>query len=368
MRRATAAVAAALGVTATAGGDDLSRLAMVRDVESCAITAENPTGEKGRGGSAASNLGPGRKGRPSIAVKPGETAVLADIRGAGAIRHIWITVPPPGADYRPGPNLWRDLVIRMYWDGAKTPCVEAPLGDFFGLGQGASVPLISQMVTVAEGRGLNCWWPMPFATGARIEIENQGPQDFGPLLFYQIDFERHHKPERGAARFHAQWRRENPTTLGRDYTILQARGRGHYVGTMLSLVPLSGNWWGEGEVKFYLDGDRELPTIAGTGTEDYFGSAWGIGEFLSPYVGTPLARGGRVSMYRWHVTDPVHFQRDIRVTIQNIGYRDGLYERSDDMCSTAYWYQHEPHEVFPKLPTVEQRRPREPVVGRQKQP
>lgn len=344
-------------------GQDVSRLPELRDSESFAVTAENPTGEKGKGGVSSSPLGAGRKGSPSISVPPGKTVSLADIRGSGCIRHIWITVPPPPKEFRAGPNLWRDLVIRMYWDDSHTPCVEAPLGDFFGIGQGASVSLVSQMVTVSEGRGLNCYWPMPFAKSARIEVENQGPSNFGQSFFYQIDFERTRKPDRNLAYFHAQWRRENPTTLKRDYTILEAEGRGHYVGTMLSLVPLSGNWWGEGEVKFYLDGDRDLPTIAGTGTEDYFGSAWGIGEFNTPWHGCPLESGGRVSLYRWHVPDPIRFKRDIRVTIQNIGYGDkGLFERSDDMCSTAYWYQTEPHKEFPKLPSVVDRSPGKPAA------
>lgn len=339
------------------GARDIAR---ITDGETFALTAENPTGEKGAGGKEASNLGPGRKGRAFIAIVTGKTAVLADIRGAGTIRHIWITVPPPPMEWRAGPNPWRDLVIRMYWDGSKTPCVEAPLGDFFGLGQGASVPMVSQMATVSEGRGFNCYWPMPFSRSARIEVENQGPDL--PLFFYQIDGERAKKLGKDTGRFHAQWRRENPTTLKKDYTILEATGRGHYVGTMLSLVPLSGNWWGEGEMKFFIDEDEELPTIAGTGTEDYFGSAWGLGEFNTPYHGAPLERGGRVSMYRWHIPDPIRFKKDLRVTMQNIGYGNGLFERSDDMCSTAYWYQEEPHAPFPRLPDVEARRPRRPVV------
>jgi hypothetical protein len=351
-------------VAHSAGAQDspfASGLPLITDGESFAITGENPTGEKGRGGQAASKLGPTRKGRPAVPVPAGQRVTLADIRGAGCIRHIWITVPPPSKDYAPGPNTWRDIVIRMWWDGAKTPCVEAPLGDFFGIGQGASVPLVSQMTTVTEGRGLNCYWPMPFAKSARIEVENQGPNDVREF-FFQIDGERLRKLDKRMGRFHAQWRRENPTTLRKDYTILEAKGRGQYVGTMLSLVPLSGDWWGEGEVKFYIDGDREFPTIAGTGTEDYFGSAWGLGENSAPYHGTPLERGGRASMYRWHVPDPVRFKRDLRVAIQNIGYgKDGLFERSDDMCSTAYWYQQEPHAPFPPLPAVEQRRPREPM-------
>ncbi len=337
-------------------GRDLAR---ITDGVTFALTGENPTGAKGAGGKEASNLGPTRKGRPAVPLPSGKTALLADIKGPGYIRHIWITVPPPPKEWRAGPNTWRDLVIRMYWDGSKTPCVEAPLGDFFGLGQGASVPLVSQMVTVSEGRGLNCYWSMPFSKSARIEIENQGPDI--RELFYQVDGEWVKSIGRNDGRFHAQWRRENPTTLKKDYTILEASGRGQYVGTMLSLVPLTDRWWGEGEMKFYIDGDGELPTIAGTGTEDYFGSAWGLGEFNTPYHGAPLETRGRASMYRWHVTDPIRFQKDLRVTIQNIGYGNGLFERSDDMCSTAYWYQTEPHATFPKLPDVEGRRPREPV-------
>jgi hypothetical protein len=293
-------------------------------------------------------------------VPAGKTVTLAEIKGPGVIRHIWITVPPPPREFRAGPNTWRDTVIRMYWDGSAAPCIEAPLGDFFGMGQGASVPLTSQMMTIPEGRGFNCYWPMPFAKSARIEVENQGPQDIAQF-FFQIDYELVKRLEKNAARFHAQWRRENPTTLKKDYAVVEVEGRGHYVGTMLSLVPLSGNWWGEGEMKFYIDDDQEYPTIAGTGLEDYFGSAWGIGEYNSPYLGAPLVANGRASMYRWHVPDPIRFKRSLRVTMQNIGYRSGLYERSDDMCSTAYWYQIEPHKRFPPLPDVNDRRPREPV-------
>ena len=340
----------------------LGRLPYITDGQSFAITAENPNGEKGKGGQTSSNLGPTRKGRPAISLPAGKATVLADITGAGCIKHIWITLPPPGKEYRPGPNPLRDVVIRMYWDGSKTPCVEAPFGDFFGIGQGASVPLVSMMTTVSEGRGFNCYWPMPFGKSARIEVENQGPNELGGF-FYQIDFERLKKLDKKAGRFHAQWRRENPTTLKKDYTILEAEGHGQYVGTMLSLIPLSGNWWGEGEVKFFLDGDNEFPTICGTGTEDYFGSAWGIGEFNTPYHGAPLETKSRVSMYRWHVPDPIRFSKDLRVVIQNIGYGDkGLYERQDDMCSTAYWYQNEPHKAFPALPGVMERRPQEPVM------
>jgi hypothetical protein len=349
----------ALPTPCIAQTDPFGDISRVKDGKTFALTAENPNGEKGAGGKATSNLGPARKGRPSIPVPSGQTAVLADIKGPGYIRHIWITVPPPPIEFRAGANTWRDLVIRMYWDGSKTPCVEAPLGDFFGLGQGASVPLVSQMSTVSEGRGFNCYWPMPFAKSARIEIRNDGPDL--PYLFYQVDGEWAKRLPGDAGRFHAQWRRENPTTEKKDYTLLEATGRGQYVGTMLSLVPLSGNWWGEGEMKFFLDGDRQFPTICGTGMEDYFGSAWGIGEFNTPYHGAPLERGGRVSMYRWHVADPIRFQKDIRVTVQNIGYKDGLYERSDDLCSTAYWYQTEPHAPFPSLPGVEGRRPRQPI-------
>ncbi len=337
-------------------------MARLKDAETFAINAENPTGAKGAGGSVASHLGAGRKGRPALGFPAGKTIVLADIAGTGVINHIWITVSPPAREYKAGPNPWRDIVIRMYWDGAKTPCVEAPLGDFFGLGLGVSSSLISQMVTVSEGRGLNCYWPMPFRKSARIEVENQGKTDVSSL-FFQIDGERVKKFGKSVAYFHAQWRRENPTIIKQDYTILEASGNGKYVGTMLSLVPLSGNWWGEGEVKLFIDGDKDLPTIAGTGTEDYFGSAWGIGEFNTPYHGAPTERKGLVSMYRWHVQDPIYFKKDIRVTIQNIGYGpNGLYERSDDMCSTAYWYQTEPHKDFPTLPDVEHRLPRPPVM------
>src|SRR5205823_3757040 len=198
-----------MGLVSSAMGQDesfigLGRLPYITDGQSFAITAENPTGEKGKGGQASSNLGPARKGRPAISLPAGKSTVLADIAGAGCIKHIWITLPPPGKDYRPGPNPLRDVVIRMYWDGSKTPCVEAPFGDFFGVGQGASIPLVSMMSTVSEGRGFNCYWPMPFGRAARIEVENQGPSEIGGF-FYQIDFERVKKPDKRVGRFHAQW-------------------------------------------------------------------------------------------------------------------------------------------------------------------
>lgn len=289
--------------------------------------------------------------------------MLADIQGAGIIRHIWLTTPYPGPGYKPGPNVLRDLVLRMYWDGEKSPSVEVPLGDFFACGHGANVPVESRVVTVAEGHGFNCWWPMPFTKSARIEVEHQGP-DTSKILFYQIDYERTPRPDTKALRFHAQWRHENPTVRGRDYTILEASGRGHFVGTVLSIVPLEGHWWGEGEVKFYLDGDREWPTVSGTGTEDYFGSGWGVGEFSSAYFGAPLNRDGRVSLYRWHIEDPIRFTQDIRVTVQQIGLKSGtgFFERSDDVSSVAFWYQSEPHRPFAPLPPVEARRPRDPAA------
>ncbi|MEI6513239.1 MAG: glycoside hydrolase family 172 protein [bacterium] len=341
---------------------DLGFMPFLSDAQTFALTAENPSGEKGKGGQTASEqLGPTRKGSPCITIPAQSTAILADIKGAGCIKHIWFGLPLPKVDYEPGHNILRDMVIRMYWDDEETPSVEAPIGDFFALGQGTPAPLVSQMVTIAEGRALNCFWSMPFATSARIEIENQHTEE-QPMVFYQIDGERYDCLDPKAARFHAQWRRENPTTLKKDYTLLEAKGRGHYVGTVLSLCPLRTQWWGEGEVKVYLDGDKEFPTLCGTGIEDYFLSSYGIGEWCSPYHGCPLYRGGRVSMYRWHVVDPIRFMKEIRITVQNIGYHETLAERSDDMDSTAFWYQVEPHAAFPKFPDILSRRPQEPTI------
>jgi len=346
------------------------------------LTAENPDGAKGAGGRSASALGPGRKGRPCRTLPAGETTELAVVAGAGAVTHIWITC----ADHTDAVGfVLRDLVLRAYWDGAEQPAVEAPLGDFFCQGNGARALVTSQPVTVAPTAGMNCYFQMPFADGARITVTNEHPVDVSGF-FYQIDYVTVPELPAGTPRFHAQWRRQRATVPGHDYTVLDGvSGSGAYVGTFLSVTQLERYWWGEGEMKFYLDGDTEHPTICGTGTEDYAGGAWAFQDRLSteteprvlpfsaPYFGYPqyetrdVSRGAPYAtamaphhgLYRWHLPDPVWFSRDLRVTLQQIGQvGTGLFERSDDVSSVAYWYQSGGSVTAPAFPARADRTPR----------
>lgn len=344
----------------------LDGLTELRDEQSRSITAENPNGAKGAGGQAASDLGPGRKGRPNVPIDAGETKTIAEIDGPGVVKHIWITVPNSLHDRS---HLIRDLVLRAYWDDEETPSVEVPLGDFFCCGHGRYCDVFAQPVTVGSNGGMNTYLPMPFREHARITVENQSPVDLdGPKFFYQIDYSLVDEVDPDTPYLHAQWRRTNPVTPGEDHVIVDGiEGDGHYAGTHLSWTALEENWWGEGEVKFYLDGDDEHPTICGTGAEDYVGGAWCFGDdetFSTPYLGYPQYEDvdqtgvSLHGLYRWHVPDPIRFRQDLRATVQDIGWREGLFERSDDIASVAYWYQREPHAPFPDLPAVEKRRPR----------
>lgn len=323
---------------------------------------------RGQGGTAAE----GRKGSPAIKdFKAGATETLLDIAGPGMVRHIWMT------SHARDPHAYRNVIVRMYWEGSDIPSVEAPLGDFFGLAHGAGEPMYSALLLFQEGRGLNCYFPMPFAKHARITLTNtmDRPIDY---LFYQIDFTLGDAVGESDGRFHARFRRENPCPMGHDFTILDTSGgRGIYMGCNMGVRPLREGWWGEGEVKMYLDEDGLYPTICGTGAEDYIGSAWGLDEHCTPYQGAPLHRHGFASMYRFHVPDPVYFRERIKVTVQQMGggrrpkleaelgdqliftpkdhprrpEDDGYYLRSDDWCATAYWYQYPlapaPEEPFP---------------------
>jgi len=341
-----------------------SNLATLSEERTRSITAENPGGEVGAGGQASSNLGPERKGRPCIPIGSGETETIADVDGPGEIRHVWITVP----DETDG----GDHVLRAYWDGEDDPSIEVPLGDFFCNGHATRCTVNSEPIVVAPSGGFNCYLPMPFREHATITVESEHPEEIRGF-FYQIDYAVG-VDLKDSAYLHAQWRRENPTTRGEDHTILDGvEGRGQYVGTYLAWTALSDGWWGEGEVKFYLDGDEEYPTICGTGTEDYVGGAWcfrtgdGPETYSTPYLGYPFRDPGgdgqghppRHGLYRFHVPDPIRFEEDLRVTVQGIGLgRDGYRERSDDVSSVAYWYQEEPHASFPELPGAMARRPR----------
>ena len=351
-------------------GVNLGNLARLSDARTRSISPENFSGAKGAGGKATTgtgalpgrDLGQGWKISPSVEIAPNETFVMGEISGMGAIQQIWIT--PAHVD-------WRNLILRMYWDGLDAPSVECPLGDFFGLGWGEYAPINSLAVCVNPGRAFNCYWEMPFRKGARFTIENRG--DDVAVLYYQINYVLTEVPE-DAAYFHAQFRRVNPLPYGEVYTILDGiQGQGHYVGTSMFWGVNNSGWWGEGEIKFYLDGD-DWPTICGTGTEDYFCGAYNFDPNLwrgqpseyetysTAYAGLPqvLKPDGayrsqtRFSMYRWHIPDPIRFETDLKVTIQALGWRLEKERRylplQDDIASVAYWYQTLPAAPFPPLP------------------
>jgi hypothetical protein len=373
-------------------GLGMGNLARLSRAKSRSISAENFTGAKGAGGMAtegtgavaATHLGRGWKVSPSVRIEPGQTFTVAEIEGSGAIQQIWMTAFP---------GFWRSAILRMYWDGEATPSVETPLGDFFGAGWTERCRLSSLAVCVNPAGGFNCYWEMPFRRSARITLENRNENPM--TLYYQVNYTLTDVPE-DVAYFHAQWRRSNPLPYKEVHTLLDGvRGHGHYVGTYLAWGVHSNGWWGEGEIKFFMDGDGEWPTICGTGTEDYFGGAWDFeepgavyGVFSTPYSGlhevqTPSSMfrtQQRFGMYRWHIMDPVRFEQDLRVTIQALGWRPDrvnlpaqfltkvMLDRleggwrpakhylplQDDIASTAFWYQTEPHAPFPALPGPEQ--------------
>ena len=351
-------------------------------LRSFAITAENPTGAKGEGGKSASVLGVGRKGSPCLKdIAPGATVTLADIKGSGCINHIWMTVTDKTSEA--DCFVLRDLVLRMYWDGETEPSVEVPLGDFFCNGFGETYDVNSALISVVPSRGLNCYIRMPFFSRAVVTLENQHPSPI-PAFFYQIDYALG-EMDSDLLHFHASWRRENPTAIGKDYRIIDSiKGEGAYLGTFIALSTLSRYWYGEGEVKFFIDGDEAYPTICGTGMEDYFGGSWSFARhvegrtveqtYCTPYLGYPFhsTHDRRVynpyheddcppmrAFYRWHVQDPIFFKESLSVTIQQIGVsHGGLFERQDDISSVAYWYQTEPHVPFSRLPEVAERHPR----------
>jgi len=347
----------------------LGAIPLISDAPTRSISAENPDGAKGGGArevpgpdNPASALGRGWKVRPCITLKSGRTTTLAEIEGPGVIRHIWMTVDP---------KAYRDCVLRFYWDGEEKPSIETPLGDFFACGHALRTVVNSLPIAVNPSGGFNSYWPMPFRRSARITIENQRWEDIEGF-FYQVTYSLGPVPDE-AGYFHAQWRRSVTPRANPEHVLLDGvRGRGHYVGTYIAWTQLSNGWWGEGEVKFFIDGDAEFPTICGTGTEDYFGGAWGFADpggreqsFCAPFQGLPLVRhvAGEVpkyGLYRWHILDPIGFASDLRVTIQALGWwPNGKFQPlADDLASVAYWYQAEPHGDFPPLPGLEERWPR----------
>lgn len=338
-------------------------LALVRNSETRSISAENPTGARSGGSTAvpdernpASKLGVGWKVRPAITLPKKQITSLASVEGPGRIQHIWITADPKS---------YRDCVLRFYWDGEPTPSVEVPLGDFFAEGHGVRYNVDSLMVAVNPSGGFNSYWPMPFRKSAKITVENQSSENIEGF-FYQITYALESVSEQQGY-FHAQWRRTMTTREHPEHVLLDGvEGQGQYVGTFLAWEQLSNGWWGEGEIKFYMDGDKQNPTINGTGTEDYFGGAWGFGaNYSAPFSGYPYSGGkaGEVpkhSLYRWHVPDPIRFRHDLRVTIQALGWwpDEKFQPLTDDIASVSYWYQLEPHRPFPAFPSRDQRTPR----------
>jgi hypothetical protein len=349
-------------------GMGLGNLSRLSKAKTRSISAENFTGEKGKGGmsidgpalSRAEGLGQGWKISPYIKIEGRSTVILADIAGPGVIQHIWMTA-------RVGS--WRSMVLRAYWDDEPNPSIETPYGDFFCNGWNERCNVNSLPIAVNPAGGFNSYWEMPFRKSAKWTIENLGSDPV--ILYYQITYSLTEIPD-DAAYFHAYWTRNNPLPYKQVHTIVDhIQGAGHYVGTYMAWGVNNCGWWGEGEIKFYMDGDREFPTICGTGTEDYFGGAWNFehpageyGVYSTAFLGLPqvikpngLYRSQqRFGMYRWHVMDPIRFEQDLRVTIQALGWRnrEGEGRRylplQDDIASVAYWYQTEPHVPHPPLP------------------
>lgn len=358
---------------------NMGNLYRLSNAKTRSISPENFSGGKGQGGMAdltdknkpnaanafneARDLGQGWKVNPYIRITPGETFTIAEIEGSGAIQHIWMT---PTGD-------WRFTILRIYWDDEKEPSVECPVGDFFGMAWNKYAPISSLAVCVNPGSAFNCYWVMPFRKKCRITMENIS--DKNPMsLYYQIDYTQTNVPD-DAAYFHAQFRRQNPT-VGSEYTIVDnIKGKGQYVGLFMSLGVTNNGWWGEGEIKFFIDGDSKFPTICGTGTEDYFcGSydfdtkkknSYGVEEtvyteFCTPYAGLhQVIRGDghydvmqRFGLYRWHILDPIRFEKDLKITIQDLGWRSGntYLQQHSDISTVCFWYQTDPHAIFPKLP------------------
>ncbi len=345
-------------------GMHLGNLSRLSHARSRSLSAENFAGEKGAGGMATTgtgegasrDLGRGWKVSPSVRIDGGATFAMADIAGPGAIQHLWLTPSGP----------WRNVILRIFWDDSASPSVECPLGDFFACGWNQYAQVSSLPVCVNPGSAFNCYWEMPFRRHCRMTVENRGAEAM--TLYYQVGYTLTDVPD-DCAYFHAQFRRVDPLPDKAVYTILDGvRGRGHYVGTYLAWGVNSNGWWGEGEIKFYFDGDGEWPTICGTGTEDYFCGSYNFEnqktrqyeQFTTPYAGMPqvIRPDGvyqsqqRFGLYRWHIMDPIRFEDEMRVTIQALGWRSGgrYLPLHDDIASVAFWYQALPAAPFPPLP------------------
>lgn len=347
---------------------DMGNLHRLSNAETRSISPENFTGEKGKAGmategtgkNAARELGQGWKVSPSVCIKAKSTFTIAEIDGPGAIQQIWMTPAPI--------DKTRHYIIRCYWDGESEPSIESPMGDFFACGWGQYCQINSLAVCVNPGSAFNCYWNMPFHKKAKITLENIDDSDM--VLYYQVNYTLTDVPA-DAAYLHAQFRRVKKLPAKTAYTILDGvSGRGHYVGTYMAWETRSPGWWGEGEIKFYMDGDEEFPTICGTGTEDYFCGSYNFHNketnlyqtFSTPYAGLVhvlppnlyVQSGQRFGLYRWHIADPIRFKKDLKVTIQALGWKNnGAYlPLEDDIASVAFWYQAEPHAKFPPLPAA----------------
>ncbi len=292
--------------------------------------------------------------RDNSRVPPGETRVLMDVKGPGVITHIWMTflAPEPHPWAKDGSANHQEMLLRIYWDDRERPAVEAPVGDFFANAFGKRSEVISLPVAVEDADSYNCFWHMPFRKSARVEVVNQSEKQIN-LLYYNIDWVKKERLSEDTPYFYAQYRQEYPVEKGKDYVLLETRGKGHYVGTVLSVRTRSPSWFGEGDEKIYIDGE-EKPSIWGTGTEDYFLSAWGLKTTSTPFFGVPYFDqwgivGGHTSAYRWHVTDPLVFTKGIKVTFEHYGWMSpdenpqykshSWNEREDDYSSVAFWYQ-----------------------------
>jgi hypothetical protein len=346
-------------------GLHLGNLSRLSDAKTRSISPENFAGEKGKAGmsidgpakSSARDLGQGWKISPFVVIEAGVEHVVADIEGPGAIQQIWLT--PTGN--------WRFTILRIYWDDQEHPSVECPIGDFFACGWGKYAQVSSLPVCVNPGSAFNCYWEMPFRKRCRMTVTNIAEEKM--VLYYQVNYTLTEVPD-DCAYFHAQFRRSNPLPYKEVYTILDGvEGKGHFVGTYMAWGVNNNGWWGEGEIKFFMDGDEEFPTICGTGTEDYFCGSYnfdvgkengGYREFTTPYAGMPqvLRPDGlyqantRFGLYRWHIMDPIRFEEDLRVTIQALGWRSGgrYLPLQDDIASVAFWYQTLPTAPFQGLP------------------
>lgn len=347
-------------------------------LESRSISFENTTGAPGAGGKAVNEqIGPGRKGAPRKYIQPGETVVLCNIQQAGTIRHIWMTGEFLNHPWLKDPRLerlqlLRSTIIRAYWDGQEHPSIECPLGDFMGFAHSKVRSYQSAVHSIGENAALNIWLQMPFTQSARITLTNESSMAFP--LYYQIDYTINDNHSEDVGRLHVLFRRENPTTEKEDFELLPKRsGKGVFVGAVAGVRTLRSGWWGEGEIKFYLDGDTDYPTICGTGSEDWVGLSYGIQESAFQYHGCNLNfKSGNtstfentetgeveefnteyISMYRWHILDPVYWKKDCRITIQQIGCC--YYERSDDWSTATFWYEPVPSDPLPKLPNKQER-------------